>query len=238
MSDQLQSLSDLSAPSPNAGSELPAADDLTCPVCGRACRSKLGLQAHMRAHDGKAPPDPGDVQVKKALTVKPSLKEVQSELAGNLKTIGQLLHGALYSLKLVKLQNPDARLRVPLTGIDTALPDFDTHLAWTISLNSELTAKLLTEHAASNETLLKWLVRFNGWFKGGETGSLVGAHLTAAASSLGISNGLLHTVESALIPDVLERVQAENYQLRQQVQELLTQRTAAAASRDERGAGN
>jgi len=237
--DLLQLPSGQGAASPNGGSEPPAADELTCGVCGRACKTKVGLASHLRGHERAGPPDPAEAPVKKAAPLsRPNLREVQAELAGNIKTVGELLHPLLVNLKLARLQNPEARIRIPRTRVDVALPEFDTHLAWTVISRSELTARILVEHAAENETLLRWLVRFNGWFKGGETGSLIGAHVSAAAGSLGVSNGVLSTIQGALIPDVLEQVRTENFELRRQVEQLQAQMAAAAARGDERGAGN
>jgi hypothetical protein len=191
----------------------------------------------MRSHEGKGLPDPGEVAVKKAGIAKPALKEVQQELADNLRTVGALLHPLLLNLKLLKLQNPGTRIQIPRTKVDLALPAFDTHLAFTVISRSDLTAKTLVDRAADNETLLKWLIRFNSWFKGGEVGQLVGAHVSAAAGSLGVSNGIVSTIQGALISDVLEQVQTENYELRRQLEEAHRQ-MATQGARDGRGSGN
>lgn len=211
----------------------------SCPVCGKECKGSFGLQAHMKAHKGQEPGEitPDSIPVKKA--AKPSqkeLKELQEDLATNIKTVGQILHPLLLNLKVIKLQDPDARIRIPNTKIYLPIPDFDTHLPYTLISRSELTAEVLTKYAEGNENLLKWLVRFNSWFKGGQTGSLVGAHIVAAASSLGINPPMLEMVQTGLIPDVLEQVQAENYQLKQQVEQMQAQ--IVELRRDGRGAGN
>lgn len=193
------------------------------------------MRSHQReTNDG----EPAEIPVKKAGgATQAQLKEVQEELAKHIRTVGQALQPLLLNLKLFKMTNPDARLRVPGTRLDFAVPNADTHFAYTLISRSELTARLLCDHAAKNETLLKWLIRFNGWFKGGETGSLVGAHVVAAVSSAGASGALISTVQGSLIPDVLAQVQEENYSLHRQLEEL--QRQMAAQGRmDERGAGN
>ncbi len=231
-------LDDAQPPSAGSGS---ASDDLTCSQCGRAFTAKIALWNHRRAKHGDQPakaPQAADIPVKRAS--KPSqrdLKEIQDELAQNVRMVGQVLHPLLINLKLLRLQNPDGQVQVPGTHTKVGVPAIDTHLAYTIVSRSDVTAATLVKHAESNETLLKWLVRFNSWFKGGEVGQLIGAHAAAAAATVGLTNPVVGTVTSLLIPDVLEQVQAENFELRQRVAELQAQ-AAAVAARDGRGAGN
>jgi hypothetical protein len=237
---------DPAAPPPTSGSDAdPQPDGLTCEVCGQAFTARIALFNHLKKHErqaaaGETPGVEPKIGVQRA--AKPTQKElaqIQDELASNVETVGQLVHGALIGLKLMRLQDPERRLPLP-GGSSFALPAFDTHLGYTLISRSQLTAKVLVEHAGENETLLKWIVRFNGWFKGGEVGQLVGAHVVAAAASVGVENPILGAAAGALIGDVVERVQVENHQLRQQVAQLQAQAAAAAGvgRADERGAGS
>lgn len=233
---------DPSAPPRSAGSD-PAAppEQFTCEVCQRTFQHKIALFNHRKSHD-KAPGEGLGVEpeIKVRKTAKLSTKELdalQGELAENVRAVGGMLHAGLIGLKLLKLQNPEARFSLPGTRIDLPIPSFDTHLPYTLISRSELTAKVLVDHAAENESLLRWLIRFNGWFKGGEVGQLVGAHAAAAVLSLGVQNPVLGTAAGALIGDVVAQVTHENAELRHQVAHLRAQ-AAARPPDDERGAGS
>jgi hypothetical protein len=223
-----------------------APERYACEVCGREFKAKIALFNHAKTHDLKPGEGAGvepDIKVKRAPKLsQKELEELQTETAENIRGIGGLLHAGLLSLKVLKLQQPDAGLRVPGTKVELPLPRVDTHLPYVLISRSELTAKVLIEHAAENETLLKWVVRINGWLKGSETGQLVGAHVVGAAATLGVGGPVIGAAAGALIGDVLEQVEQENRELRHQVAQLQAQVAGQAggwrAPEDERGAGN
>ena len=236
------------APPTSAGSE-PAAerpDRFACEVCGREFKAKIALFNHRKTHDRD--PDEGigvdpEIKVRKAPKLsQKEMAELQEKTAENIRAVGGLLHGGLMALKVARLQHPDGRAPIPGTDRAIPLPPLDTHLAYAMISRSEITARVLVEHASTNETLLKWITRVNGWFEGGETGQLIGAHVTAAVMSAGVQNPVISTVAGALIGDVLEQVEQENRELRHQVAQLQAQVAANGggwrAPGDERGAGN
>ena len=236
------------APPMTAGSDAAPPEKPTryeCEVCGREFKAKIALFNHAKTHD-RDPDEPigvdPEIKVRKATKLsQKELGELQQKTAENIRAVGGLLHGGLMALKIARLQHPDGRAPIPGTDRAIPLPSVDTHLAYALISRSEITARVLVEHAATNETLLKWLTRINGWFEGGETGQLIGAHVTAAVMTAGVQNPVITTVAGALIGDVLEQVEQENRELRHQVAQLQAQVAANGGWRapgDERGAGN
>ncbi|MGH3628975.1 MAG: hypothetical protein ACRDRL_16265, partial [Sciscionella sp.] len=121
------------------------------------------------------------------------LKALEAETAQNIKALGQLLHGVLFMAKVAKIQQPESRL-----------PAFDTHLAHAVQLRADLTARLLAEHAAKNEALLRILQGFNGAFKGGDVGQVAGSLVCAGLATVG--RPAPGPFAAMLIPDVMQAV--------------------------------
>jgi hypothetical protein len=225
----------------SSGSAAAPPEQHVCETCGRTFAHKIGLWNHQKSHD-RAAQDPAaaDVKVRRSTKVsQKELAELQDDLGENIRTVAALLHAPLTALKLLKLENPDARLRIPRTSIELPLPSVDTHLPYVLKSRSDITARVLIEHAAENETLLRWIVRFNGWFRGGEVGQLVAAHAAGVALSAGAGGPLIGVaVRLAQIDDVLEVVEQENARLRQQVATLQAQLQVVRPPDDERGTGS
>lgn len=232
------------APPTTAGSAPAPPERYACDVCGREFTAKIALFNHRKKHDSKAGEGPGvdpDIKVQRAGKIgQKELAEIQAELGENIRMVGGVLHSILVSAKVARLQHPDGRVPIPGLEATLPLPAVETHLAYALISRSELTAKVLVQHAESNETLLKWIVRVNGWFKGGEVSGLVGAHVVAAAATVGVGGPIVGTLAGALIGDIVDQVEQENRELRHQVAQLQAQVAGAATRRngDERGAGN
>ncbi|HJS94525.1 MAG TPA: hypothetical protein VJ741_09690 [Solirubrobacteraceae bacterium] len=128
------------------------------------------------------------------------LVAVGKDLAGNIRTVGQLLHGALYMLKL----------RHVTTGKPPAI---DTHLAYAVQLRADMTAEVLMGYAAQNPTVMRAVNAFNGLFVGGALGAVIGTHVVAAAASVGIETPISEPAESMFIPDVLQHVAREDAEI-------------------------
>jgi len=237
------------APPRTTGSDA-APEPLVCKVCGREFTAKIGLFNHAKTHDLKPGEGPG-VDAPKAVKKASKLSEKELEdLAGktaeHIEALGGVLHAGLVGLKLARIQNPSGRLTIPGTQLGVPLPALETHLAHVVISRSAITARVLVQHAAENETLLKWLVRINGWLEGSETGQLIGAHLAGAAATVGLGGPAGGWLIKGLIGDVVEAVEQENRELRHQIAQLQAQLQAQAAAAngawrppgDERGAGN
>ena len=235
------------AAAPQTSGSAAAAEEFRCEVCERTFQHRIALYNHRKSHDLKPGEQPGvepDIKVRRAPKVsQKELAELQSELAENIHAVGGMMHGVLTGLKAWRLQHPDARLRIPRTSIDLPVPALETHLPYTIMSCSEITARVVAEHAAQNEMLLRWVIRFNGWFKGGEVGQLVGAHVVAGAMTAGVRNPLMETAGRMVgLAEVMSQVDQENAELRHQVAQLQARLQQEAGAwrppQDERGAGS
>lgn len=199
--------------------------DLICPYCGRECKTEGGLNLHIKGKhpdqkpvefgDGpraKKPPEPP----KPPQTIVVDLTALETETANSVLTLGQLLHGALFWVKMSTLTHPDR-----------GLPPLDTHLAWALQLRSKATAHILVQHAQHNETLMRVVNGLNGLFKGGETATLVASLGLAAAATIGAPTPGI--IQGAVNQDVLEEVEKENAMLAEMIRRAREEQERAAA---------
>jgi hypothetical protein len=219
---------EIESPSESAAgsSETESEVSLQCPYCPFVGKTERGLAVHVsHKHKDQSEPAFEDKPTRQAPTGPPlerkapplpvDLKALETETAQNIAGVGQLLHGVLLMGKIAKIQNPDGRL-----------PEIDTHLGFALQLRADMTARLLTEYAAKNQTVMRVLQGFNALFKGGEAAQLVGSLALAGLASAG--QPVPGPFQGMLNRDVVQAVDAENRELYAQMQ--AAQRAAAATN--------
>lgn len=159
---------------------------------------------------------------------------VERALAVNIEALGGMLAMILGQYKGFVATHPGAAIR--LSGQPRQLPYLESTLGHVIAQDAPQTASMVMGYAQKNETVLRWVERFNTAMTGGAATGLIMDHALGLAHTAAPTSPMIERLAEVKVAEAMAEVRKENEELRARIEQMMraqqaqAQAAAAAAS--------